>query len=191
MNTNYHNCSGSRNRNCWCRRCNIVRAKGGRRGWEGLESKGEGSWFQAVDLTGWEFAAMRKTLVLQVSIFVFHSTRGYALKLIIHVCSYMSHKNRILCVQVKKKPCVVYTVMRLISWKRSNGSEIIIFAIMWITRLQLGKVYSVAVMLFVRSFKESPCESPGYCRLTLESTLTIWLLGESANGKITLDHCRL
>ncbi len=33
----------------------------------GLESKGEGSWFQARDLSGWEFATMSKTSVFQVS----------------------------------------------------------------------------------------------------------------------------
>ncbi len=46
----------------------------------GLESKGEGSWFQARDLTGWEFATISKTSVLQVSGFVIHSsgvTPGY------------------------------------------------------------------------------------------------------------------
>ncbi len=32
----------------------------------GLESKDEGSWFPARDLTGWEFATMSKTSVLQV-----------------------------------------------------------------------------------------------------------------------------
>ncbi len=35
----------------------------------GLESKGEGSWFQAMDLSGWEFAAMSKTSVFHASRF--------------------------------------------------------------------------------------------------------------------------
>ncbi len=49
----------------------------------GLESKGDGSWFQAEDLTGWEFATMRKTSVFQVSGFFFHRPRGYAQILLI------------------------------------------------------------------------------------------------------------
>ncbi len=32
----------------------------------GLESKGEGSWFQERDLSGWEFATISKTSVFQV-----------------------------------------------------------------------------------------------------------------------------
>ncbi len=32
-----------------------------------MESKGEGSWFQATDLSGWEFANMSKTSVFRVS----------------------------------------------------------------------------------------------------------------------------
>jgi hypothetical protein len=44
----------------------------------GLESKGEGSWFQARDLSGWEFATMSKTSVFQVSGFFSYCTRGYA-----------------------------------------------------------------------------------------------------------------
>jgi hypothetical protein len=50
-----------------------------------LESKGEGSWFQARDLRGWEFGAISKTLVVQVSGFFFFKTRGYARRLIIYV----------------------------------------------------------------------------------------------------------
>jgi hypothetical protein len=50
--------------NCWCRCCNIVLAKGVGGGEEGLESKGEGSWFQARNLSGWEFVTMSKTSVL-------------------------------------------------------------------------------------------------------------------------------
>jgi hypothetical protein len=33
----------------------------------GLERQGKGSWFQARDLSGWEFATMSKTSVFQVS----------------------------------------------------------------------------------------------------------------------------
>ncbi len=107
--------------NCWCCCCSIVRAKGlgGVEG--GLESKGEGSWFQARDLRGWEFATMSKTLVFQVSgFFLFTAqgvTHGYY-----YLYSCVKYKDRILCVQVKNKPCVVYTVMRLIPWKHSHGS---------------------------------------------------------------------
>jgi hypothetical protein len=50
-------------KNCWCRRYNIVWAKGVGGGEGRLESKGEGSWFQARDLSGWGFATMSKTLV--------------------------------------------------------------------------------------------------------------------------------
>ncbi len=45
----------------------------------GLESKGEGSWFQARDLSGWEFATMNKASVFQVSGFFLYSARGYSL----------------------------------------------------------------------------------------------------------------
>jgi hypothetical protein len=36
----------------------------------GLKSGGEGSWFQARDLIGWEFATMSKASVFQVSGFL-------------------------------------------------------------------------------------------------------------------------
>jgi hypothetical protein len=36
----------------------------------GLECKGEGSWFEARDLGGWELATMSKTSVFQVSRFL-------------------------------------------------------------------------------------------------------------------------
>jgi hypothetical protein len=80
-------CSGSRNQNCWCCRCNIVRAKWGRRGVGGLESKGEGSWLQARDLTEWEFTTLSKTSALQapVSGFIFTAQGGYAQILIVCV----------------------------------------------------------------------------------------------------------
>jgi hypothetical protein len=41
-----------------------------------LESKGEGSWFQARDLSGWEFATMSKTSVFQVSGFFLLQYKG-------------------------------------------------------------------------------------------------------------------
>jgi hypothetical protein len=50
-----------------------------------LESKDECSWFQARDLTGWGFATVSKTSVLQVSGFVFSQQRGYTRILIVHV----------------------------------------------------------------------------------------------------------
>ncbi len=42
----------------------------------GLESKGEGSWFQAKDLSGREFTTMSKTLVFQVSGFFSFTVQG-------------------------------------------------------------------------------------------------------------------
>jgi hypothetical protein len=36
------------------------------------------------------------------------------------------YKDRIFCVQVKSKPCVVNIIMRLFSWKRSCGSETVL-----------------------------------------------------------------
>ncbi len=45
-------------------------------GEEGLESKGEGSWFQARNLSGWEFVTMSKTSVLQVSWFFLLQQKG-------------------------------------------------------------------------------------------------------------------
>ncbi len=43
------------------------------------ESKGEGSWFQARDMSGWEFVTMSKASVFQVSGFLLYmySTKGY------------------------------------------------------------------------------------------------------------------
>ncbi len=89
-----------------------------------MESKGEGSWFQARDLSGWEFAIMSKTSVLQVSGFFLLQHNGLSPEINCS-CSCIEHKNRFLCVQVKKKPCVVCTIMGLIPWKRSHGSETI------------------------------------------------------------------
>jgi hypothetical protein len=54
---------------------------------------------------------------------VFHMAQGLRSDIINHLCSCVKYKNRILCVQVKNKPCMVYTVMRLIPWKQSHGSE--------------------------------------------------------------------
>jgi hypothetical protein len=47
-------------------------------------------------------------MVFQVSRFFFYITKGYTRMLIIYV--YVKYKDRILCVRVKNKPCVVYTV---------------------------------------------------------------------------------
>jgi hypothetical protein len=52
----------------------IVRAKGVGGGEGGLESKGEGSWFQARDQSGWEFATMSKTSAFQVGGFFLFPT---------------------------------------------------------------------------------------------------------------------
>jgi hypothetical protein len=41
------------------------------------ESKGEGSWFQARDMSGWEFVTMSKASVFQVSGFLLYITKGY------------------------------------------------------------------------------------------------------------------
>ncbi len=91
-----------------------------------MENKGEGSSFQARDLSGWEFATMSKTSVFQLSgVFPFYSTRGYARLLIICV----EYKDGIFCAQDKNIPCVVYTVMRLILWKHSHGREAIVLSI--------------------------------------------------------------
>jgi hypothetical protein len=40
-----------------------------------------------------------------------------------YLCSCVKYKDRVLCVQVKNKPYVIYTVMHLIPWKQSHGSE--------------------------------------------------------------------
>ncbi len=88
----------------------------------GLEIKGEGSWFQARDLSGWEFAPMSKTSVFQVSVSFLLQYKGLCPD-ISYLCGCIKYKDRILFVQVKNKPCVVYTVMHLIPWKQSHGSE--------------------------------------------------------------------
>ncbi len=54
----------------------------------GLESEGEGSWFQAKDLSGWEFATMSKALFFQVSGFFLYSTRGYA-RILLIICVFV------------------------------------------------------------------------------------------------------
>jgi hypothetical protein len=65
------------------------------------------------------------TSVLQVSGFFLLQHKGFRLN-INWSCSCMKHKNRILSVLVKNKPCVVYIVMCLILWKRSHGSKTVI-----------------------------------------------------------------
>ncbi len=91
----------------------------------GLESKGEGSWFQARDLSGWEFAIMSKTSVFQVSGF-FPLAQGVMLRYK-NICVVVQNKKRALCVQVKNKPCMIYTVMSIIPWIQPRGSETIYF----------------------------------------------------------------
>jgi hypothetical protein len=87
----------------------------------GLVSKGEGSWLQARDLSRWEFATISKTSVFQASFF--YNTRGYAQILLEIICAEVQNrKTELICVQVKNKPCMVYTIMRLIPWKQSHGS---------------------------------------------------------------------
>ncbi len=56
------------------RNCDVIvvmYSSPGPRGWVEvrlrLESKGEGTWVQAGDLSGWEFATISMTLVFQVS----------------------------------------------------------------------------------------------------------------------------
>ncbi len=88
----------------------------------GLESKGEGSWFQASDLSGWGFATMNKTSFFQVSGFFLLQQKGLRLD-IISSCSCKKYKDKILCVQVKNKPCIIYKVMHLIPWKQYHGSK--------------------------------------------------------------------
>ncbi len=88
----------------------------------GLEGKSEGSWFQARDLSGWRFATMSKTSVFQVSGFFSFSLRGYAQVLLV-ICVVVLNKKKALCVQVKNKPCVTYTVMSFIPWIQTRGSE--------------------------------------------------------------------
>jgi hypothetical protein len=54
------------------------------------------------------------------------STRGYA-QLLLIICVVVKNKiKRTLCVQVKNKPCVIYTVMRLIPWIQSRASKTIV-----------------------------------------------------------------
>ncbi len=89
-----------------------------------MESKGECTWFQAGDLSGWDLAIMSKTSVLQVSGFFLLQHKGLRPDINCS-CSCKKHKNRILFVQVKNKPCMVYSVMRLIPWKISHGRETI------------------------------------------------------------------
>jgi hypothetical protein len=59
----------------------VIYCSTGLRGWVGvrvgLESKAEGRWFQAGDLSRWELTTMSKTSVFQVSRFFFYSIRGY------------------------------------------------------------------------------------------------------------------
>ncbi len=88
----------------------------------GLESKGDGSWFHARDLSGWKFATMNKTLLFQVSGFFLLQQKGLRLD-INYSCGCKKYKNRILCVQVKNNPCIIYKVMHLISWKQYHGSK--------------------------------------------------------------------
>jgi hypothetical protein len=57
-----------------------------------MESKGEGCWFEARDLSGWEFATMSKTSVLQVSGFFSFNTRGYA-QVLLSICVVVQNKN--------------------------------------------------------------------------------------------------
>jgi hypothetical protein len=65
---------------------------------------------------------MSKTSVFQVSGF-FLLQHKWLHPDINYLCGCIKYKDRIICVQVKNKTCVVYTVMRLIPWKRSQGSE--------------------------------------------------------------------
>ncbi len=77
----------------------------------GLESKGEGSLFQARDLSGWEFGTMNKTSVFQVSGIFLLQHKGLCPD-INYLFSCIKCKDRILCVQVKinhtwsTPPCV-------------------------------------------------------------------------------------
>ncbi len=58
-----------------------------------MESKGEGSWFQARDLSGWEFAIMSKALVFQVSAF-FLMAQGVTPGYIDYLCGCIKYKDR-------------------------------------------------------------------------------------------------
>jgi hypothetical protein len=68
---------------------------------------------------------MSKTSVFHVSGFFLLQYKGLRPD-INYLCGCIKYKDRILCVQVKSKPCVVYTVMRLIPRKQSHGSETVI-----------------------------------------------------------------
>jgi hypothetical protein len=98
----YHNCSRSRQPKLLMSLlyCNIVWAKGVG-GCEGrLESKGEGSWFQARDQNGWGFATMSKTSVFEVSgVFLPPLVQGVIPRIIDFVsCKY---KDRIFVCRLK------------------------------------------------------------------------------------------
>jgi hypothetical protein len=67
-------------------------------------------------------AAMSKTSVIQVSGFFLLQHKRLWLD-IIYFFNHIKYKNRVFCVQVKNKPCVVYTIMHLIPWKQSHGSK--------------------------------------------------------------------
>jgi hypothetical protein len=67
---------------------------------------------------------MSKTSAFQLSKGFFSSFhKGVRLRINCVLCKYKQD----FCVQVKNKPCMVCTViMRLISWNRSRGSEILV-----------------------------------------------------------------
>jgi hypothetical protein len=71
----------------------------------------------------WEFATMSKASVFQVRGFFSLTAQGVMPGYINYLCGCIKYKNRILCVQVKNKPCMVYTVMHLIPCKQFHGSE--------------------------------------------------------------------
>jgi hypothetical protein len=70
-----------------------------------MESKGEGSWFQAKDLSGSDFAAMSKASVVQVSGFSLLQHKGLYPDAN-YLCDHLKYKDRILYVQVKNKQCL-------------------------------------------------------------------------------------
>ncbi len=66
----------------------------------GLESKGEGSWFQERGLSGWEFDTLSKASVFHVSVFSYIAqgvTPGY----INYLCDCIRYKDRILVRRLK------------------------------------------------------------------------------------------
>jgi hypothetical protein len=98
----HYRCSGSGRPGLLTPSLYVLEQGGGQGQGVGLGSKGEGSWFQARDLSGWGFTTLIKTSVFQVSGFFSFSIRGYAqVFLITYLFSYTKQKKSSLCAGYK------------------------------------------------------------------------------------------